>query len=295
MKRDLLDLSEKIDPLSIQLYDAVSEAAKVVGIRFIVVGATARDVVLELGYGIETGRATKDVDIGVYVNDWEQFEMLKKELLNQSGFTETTTYYRVNFEEEIPVDILPFGPIATEKKEISFPPEHDSVMSMVGFDEALSSAQPIRLRVDPPLEVLFTSPVALAVLKLISWADQPQARTKDIVDFSVILRNYLDAGNNERLYKEHPDIVEDENFDYEEGGARLLGRDIQAEFSGTTANRVLEIVKTELTMAQESSLIRNIAKNILLVEESREAQFRSAGTLLNAMVKGIEEMSNKVG
>jgi hypothetical protein len=47
----LLDLSGKIDPASLALYETLSEAAGSLKIPFFVVGATARDLIFELGYG----------------------------------------------------------------------------------------------------------------------------------------------------------------------------------------------------------------------------------------------------
>ena len=43
------------------------------------------------------------------------------------------------------------------------------------------------------------------------------------------MRNYLDAGNRERLYGVHgdcSDLLGDQDFDYDRASARILGRDI---------------------------------------------------------------------
>ena len=41
-----------------------------VGISFFVVGATARDIIMEL-HNERSGRLTQDLDIAITVNDWE--------------------------------------------------------------------------------------------------------------------------------------------------------------------------------------------------------------------------------
>ena len=64
---NLLDLSGKIDPLSVALFATLSEAADSLGIPFFVVGATARDMIFELGHGLPSRRATLDKDFGVRV------------------------------------------------------------------------------------------------------------------------------------------------------------------------------------------------------------------------------------
>ena len=45
------------------------------------------------------------------------------------------------------------------------------IMSMLGFEEAYQSALKVRFGSDPPLEILVPSVPALAILKIISWAD----------------------------------------------------------------------------------------------------------------------------
>ena len=64
MKEKLIDLSEKIDGFTIELFERISEVAESLKVPFFVVGAMARDIILTHGYGIETGRATQDIDFG---------------------------------------------------------------------------------------------------------------------------------------------------------------------------------------------------------------------------------------
>jgi predicted nucleotidyltransferase len=48
------------------------------------------------------------------------------------------------------------------------------------------------------------------------------------VDLLLILKNYLDAGNQQRLYDEAAHLLDDGNFDYERAGAWLAGHDAAA-------------------------------------------------------------------
>ncbi len=68
-----MDLSGKVSKGVVEIYSTVSKVAEGLEIPFFVVGATARDMVLELGYGIEPSRATRDIDLGVKVSGCEQF------------------------------------------------------------------------------------------------------------------------------------------------------------------------------------------------------------------------------
>lgn len=60
MTRNLLDLSGKIDLATVETYDAIVTAAGTINARFFVVGATARDLILNYGYGIRVIRATTE-------------------------------------------------------------------------------------------------------------------------------------------------------------------------------------------------------------------------------------------
>lgn len=98
-------------------------------------------------------------------------------------------------------------------------------MSTVGFREAYANAIDVRLADD--LVVKVASLAGLALLKIVAWSDRRFER--DAQDFGLIMRNYLDAGNRDRLYSEHgdcADLLNDENFDYDKASARVLGRDI---------------------------------------------------------------------
>lgn len=85
MRKKLLNISGKIDvivkPLAI-----IRNLAEKQNIPFFIIGATARDLILQYGYGIHTGRATYDLDIAIYVPDWSAFQHLVDALLNTGKF-----------------------------------------------------------------------------------------------------------------------------------------------------------------------------------------------------------------
>ena len=51
MKPIWLDISGKIDPQTAAVYGAVGKAAQQLGMPYVVVGASARDLVMHYGYG----------------------------------------------------------------------------------------------------------------------------------------------------------------------------------------------------------------------------------------------------
>ena len=86
----LLDLSGKIDECTLALYEHIIAAASALEIQFFVIGATARDLILDRNYNIRPFRATEDVDLGVRVADWEQFAALKAGWLRPENLEKTS-------------------------------------------------------------------------------------------------------------------------------------------------------------------------------------------------------------
>ena len=75
-----------VDPLLQDILQWASRAAQSLGIDFFVGGALARDLMLWHVHGQNTGRATRDVDLGLHLTDWAAFSALKARLLAQGGF-----------------------------------------------------------------------------------------------------------------------------------------------------------------------------------------------------------------
>ena len=161
-------------------------------------------------------------------------------------------------------------------------------MSMAGFEDAYQAVLAVRVRASPPLDIRVASIPGLTVLKLVSWADRPQDRSRDAADLAYILENFLDAGNLERLYEEHLDLVEIEGFDYIRAGARLLGRDIVSMGEPETIGRVREILAGETANESQYRLVQSMMAGRGEFDEERENRFEELLNLLRELVKGIE-------
>jgi len=172
MIRNLLDLSKKIDGLTVEVVQAINDVAVNLGIPFFIVGAAARDIILRYGYGIETIRATVDIDLAVRVSNWEQYNMLKGGLTKTGLFTEDSRQaQRILYKSGFPIDIIPFGKVEDQNGLVSWPPDYDIKINTFGFEEAFDHSILVRLRSDPDLDVRFASLEGQAILKLISWDD----------------------------------------------------------------------------------------------------------------------------
>ena len=231
----LLDLSEKVDQTIVEAVAAVSSVAKQLDVPIVIVGAAARDFLLEYACGIKSGRATLDVDFGVRANSWEEFERFVKALEDTEGFVrDKITRHRFRTPNSLPVDLVPFGPIAGTGQQILWPPDDERGMSVEGFESVMTAAVEVLLRIDPRLVVRTATLPGLALLKILSWDDAYPERGRDGYDFYFIMNSYMETANMDRLSTDAHDLVEEPIPPLQEIGARLLGRDM-ARISDTSA------------------------------------------------------------
>ncbi len=178
---------------------------------------------------------------------------------------------RFFYENDLPIDIVPFGEISGTDGYIAWPPKHETEMSVLGFDEAFSNALMVRLSSDPDLEVRFASPAGWALLKIISWSDRvAEGRVKDALDLSLILRKYAEAGNVERLFEAEVELFEEEDFVYENAGARLLGKDIYRIASKDSRGRILEILGLETGERERYQLVEDMVQQRAFAKDGFE-------------------------
>ncbi len=69
----------------------LNKIATRLGIPFFLAGASARDIVLVNLWGQPPGRATVDIDFAFALNDWTEFERLRRELLATGRFARDIT------------------------------------------------------------------------------------------------------------------------------------------------------------------------------------------------------------
>jgi predicted nucleotidyltransferase len=88
------------------------------------------------------------------------------------------------------------------------------------------------------------------------------ATARDIIfmhayDLKLVLRNYADLGNEERIF-EVEEILTQEHFDYEIAGAVLLGHDIATIAKDKTLMRIREILENETGEASQYRLFESM-------------------------------------
>lgn len=248
-----------IDPVLHEILQHAKEATSALGIDFFVGGAMARDILLVHVHGQRVNRATRDVDIGLFIQDWASFDTLKSLFVASGKFFEVPGRpYRLSFSvaSGAPLDLIPFGTIAGVGQLIAWPPDHEVVLNVAGFDDALRSATPVHL--GQGLQVAICNLAALSVLKLIAWRDRGQQNSKDAADFFTLARHYDVAGNMDRIYAEEGQaFLEVAAYDTALAGASLLGRDAATLSQRSTVSLVEAIlISEELLQRLVDHLIR---------------------------------------
>jgi predicted nucleotidyltransferase len=72
-----VDKSRPVDPVTLHILSVVNHVAAELELPYIVVGATARDLLLFPVFGLPVTRATADVDFAVAMDSWERFRELR--------------------------------------------------------------------------------------------------------------------------------------------------------------------------------------------------------------------------
>jgi len=288
MTNIFLNFSGKIEKPVVDTLRTLKKAADSLRISFFMIGASARDFILKHQYGIEPRRKTGDIDLGVEVASWDQFKTLFESLISTGQFSRASERQRLRCGTVL-VDILPFGPITDAGKKICWPPEHEIIMSMVGFEEAYEHSVTVRVSSDPDLDIKLATLPGLAIMKLISWKEKYPDRKRDAEDLLLIMNKYEEAGNSDRLYGEDLPVLQEEGFDTRLAGARLLGRDMAKISDPKTFLIVKEILDAETKEMSQYRLISD------MMREAGMSDTRFDGILdqLTKLREGVIEFGEK--
>jgi predicted nucleotidyltransferase len=205
---------------------------------YFLIGAMARDVLLWHIFGLNPGRATRDVDFAFVLAGWEQFWQLQDRLISSGHFVAVRdVVHRLLFitdggSQRCMVDLLPFGGVEQPRHTVAWPPDMQMIMHVAGYDDALKTAPLVQIATS--LRIRVASLPGLAMLKLFAWQDRGHVDARDAIDLMTLCQNYHDAGNLDRLYDEALPALQAVGFDIELAGAWLLGKDTAATASQQT-------------------------------------------------------------
>jgi predicted nucleotidyltransferase len=250
-------------------------------IRYMLVGATARDLLLYHVFGHAMTRATYDLDFAILVDSWEQFAIVKQMFLDIPGFTnkgrnaQRLYYQPTGASFGTIIDIIPFGKLETVERTIAWPPDADVVMNVAAFSDVFENS--LRVQVRPDLVIPVASLPGLFVLKLFAWLDRHEGR--DVQDIRRLIETYTDAGNVNRLYGEEADELERVGFDPILAGAFLLGKDAQRITDENVRTRLF----TSLAGKPYRELVTQVARTMSIVDDCTEL----AEVLLSSLFRGM--------
>ena len=227
-----LDVSEKLPKGLVEVYSQIHGIVAELNVPLLIVGATARDIILVHGYNAAIERGTKDVDFGIEVQNWEHYEVLRTALI-EAGFTphskkahqlDTTDSDGLPWE----IDLIPFGGVSDEDGQIAWPPKQDFVMSVLGFDEVYQNAWDVTLSKSPELSVKVASPAGILLLKLIAWTERGREyQGKDAIDIYYVIKHYSRIpAVEDALYEQ--DYMDAQDYDIMRATVMVLADEIAA-------------------------------------------------------------------
>ena len=231
----MISLSDSTDPdiaLAAHVMKVVQPLAVALDTPVLLVGATARTVFSIGVLGAVPLRRTKDVDIAIAVDSWAGFARLTAALRRQGAQAHRFVV------DGIPVDVVPFGPLETARRTITWPDEIE--MSVIGFHEAATDA--LHVALPGGIITKVPSPAAQCLLKLVAWNDRRDRDTKDAVDLRSMLTWFSSGPLLQNLYSEHFPLVAAHDFDPVPAGAEHAGRMVRSLLSAETAPVVSSIL-----------------------------------------------------
>ena len=269
-----------LEPWTAEVLSLLDAAFRELECPYVLVGATARDILLVHVYGLTPMRATRDVDLGVAVESWDRFTALRSGLLDrglaeQPGILHRLLVRSAHAQHPVPVDIIPFGGIAEPGRRVAWPPDATTVMNVAAFEEARATA--LHIQIKAGLLIPVVSLPGLAALKLIAWMDRQNS--KDASDFFQILRKYSQAGLFDRLYGNALPVLESVQFSHERAAAILLGRDVRRFSNDHTAAQLAALLSDH---ARLERLVGQMPDGLWDKEKMAEAD-----DLLDLFVRGF--------
>ncbi len=225
-------------------------------ISFFVIGATARDIIMEL-HDESSGRLTHDLDIAITINDWEQYKNVEEGITQLPNFTKDPNQkQRFQYLGKFDLDIVPFGNIMNENDKIFWPPDEEFAMSVLGFP-AVNDAT-LKVNIDEDIDIQIASLAGIGLLKIVAWRDRNHKTNKDADDMAFILQNYLEIHRDESL--EYFEEIYTEDHTIMKGGATLLGIHINQLLNAypDAKQSVNEILTEEIEHEEQSKFINQI-------------------------------------
>ncbi len=243
------------------------------GIKFYVIGAVARDIILDL-HNEKSNRVTMDLDLAIAISHWDDFENISADILSLPNFTkDPNQQQRFLFREKFQVDIVPYGNIKDQNDKIYWPPDESFAMSVIGFEEAEQNLLSINL--DNELHFDIVSLEGVFLLKLFAWKDRFLTNSKDAEDLGFILTNYFNINREISHQEPYAKVYDLVDFTEMKAGAIILTIKLNEmlQESSSVKTKLHSLFEEEIGKEEASPLFNQIIEtnNNLKFDDVAEA------------------------
>lgn len=247
---------------------AISEVFNLINQEIIVVGATARDLILLLCNEPASKTKTFDLDLAIALKDWQDFDNLV-ELLQANNFERLNLHqkfcYRgVNNDCYYEVDIVPYGEIA-KYDTVYWRPDGVPAMSVRCYEDIMQHAITIKIE---EISVRIAPIAGQFLTKLDAWIDRNDRTEKDARDIMLFLQKYYLA-----MVVDSKSIPEEVNCSaiddyYLVAGAEWIAVDVKKILSKKHLLYYLDFIRNELELREQSRFLRH-----LTLDHDEDAEF----------------------
>ncbi len=247
-----------------EIFDAVEEAFKALGIDYYLIGAIARDT--WYARAKKEPRKTFDVDFAALVGSNAEYEQVKQYLKDHKQFQDKKgNAFVMMAPSGMQVDILPFGEIEIDGG-IKIEGTGLTTIKLNGFKEVYDSGtQSVEMDTGHIFEVATVS--AIVLLKLISYDDRPEHRLKDAGDIGNIIKHFEDLEPDLIYADENLDIYAGDNpyietHSMQSASAVIIGREIKKIIVGNENLfiRLREILADKMEKKENSPFVRQMTE-----------------------------------
>lgn len=235
-----------------------AEVASESEIPWLIVGATARILLLEKIYRWPVGLATQDTDFAVQVGSWTQYAALCERLLQQPGFeANNRPAKRFQVRQNLQFDLLPYGGVEEKNRQVFWPPDRDYLMTVRGFAGAARNA--VIIRVNDALDVPVASPAGLCALKLFAWEERhAQEVGRDARDIAYLFKHIECWLPNERLFEVGLSELEAADYDAQLAALNLFGQKVCTLLAQDEHEFLCTFLTENVTQGVDGRLIRDL-------------------------------------
>lgn len=195
------------------------------------VGARCRDAIHSALGHTTANTVTRDVDLGVALNDWSAYERVNTVFRRRGS---NGICFAI---AGLPVDVMPFGSRIEDPSGIASPLARPDGLVVFGFEQVFADAVVVELP-GTGAHIKIPTPAGYVALKTRAWVDRsPYGEDKDARDLALALTWYHQSDVvMDRLYGRQIAIAERYEFDMQYAAAHLLGADVRSVLADEKAD-----------------------------------------------------------